>query len=296
MSSANPSARTSNQLLADRRWRLRHSIWMLGPILSFAIMTWASFLYIGIKARRRDWQIAAILYAIGIVVVIVFTPTTPDSSGAPSGAPASGSAGDWTAGLLVALWIAGVVHAFLSNKSWLRWRAQNSAPWYATSGKAAPWYATSGKAQQESEQQAPSPTSLPPQLSTLGIDSTNYYSSPHSSEQPSQTGRHAPTRQSPSSSDPPAPPPSAPTPSFASLEVNTASVSQFAALPGFDDKRARRVVAARESCGGFSSIEQFADAAGLAPHEHHRVRALLTCSPPADPPETGPASGRVLDY
>ncbi len=286
MNSANPSARTPNQLLTDRRWRLRNSIWMLGPILGFAIITWASFLYIGIKARRRDWQIAAIIYAIGIVVVIVFTPTTTDSSGAPSGAPASGSASDWTAGLLIALWIAGVVHAFLSNKSWLRWRAQNSAPWYATSDKA----------QQESEQQAPSPTSLPPQLSTFGIDSTNYYSSPHSSEQPSQTGHQGPTRQSPSLSDPPAPPPSAPTPSFASLEVNTASASQFAALPGFDDKRVRRVVAARESCGGFSSIEQFADAAGLAPHEHHRVRALLTCSPPADPPETGPVSGRVLDY
>lgn len=276
--SAFASSKTPNQLLADRKWRLRHSVWMLGPIVSFGMITWVSFLYIGVRARRRDWQIAGVLYAIGVVIVFIFTPS-PDSTGAP----ASGSAADWTAGLLFALWVAGVTHALLSNKSWLRWRAQNSTPWYVTSGGA----------EVRGGHKAPGPSSLPPQLSGLGIDSANYYSQQQGH---SDAGGSSPGDRSPLPSDPPAAPRNAPAASFASIDVNIASASELATLPGFNDERAKHAVAARERLGGFNSIQQFADTAGLLPHEHHRVRSLVTCTLPNSPPDAGPAAGRVVDF
>jgi len=278
--SAFASSKTPNQLLADRKWRLQHSVWMLGPIVSFGMITWASFLYIGVRARRRDWQVAGVLYAIGVVIVLIFTPSS-DSNGAP----ASGSAADWTAGLLIALWVAGVTHAFLSNKSWLRWRAQNSTPWYVTGG-----------AEVRGGHKTPGPSSLPPQLSGLGIDSANYYSQQHLGEGPSEVGGSSPRDRLSLPSDPPAAPRNAPAASFTSIDVNIARASELAALPGFNDERAKHAVAVRERLGGFNSIQQFADSAGLLPHEHHRVRSLLTCTPPNSPPDAGPASGRVVDF
>lgn len=241
------------QLLADRKWRLRHSIWMVGPILSLGILTWASFLYIGVKARRPDWLIAGVIYAIAAGVLFFFTDETPSPAGTPGGAA------DWVGGSILALWVAGIVHAVLSNKSWLRWRARNTLPWYLTTPTAAPppvpW--------------AHNSTPLPPQLAATGVDSAQYYA--------------------------PAPAPPIPPPVAALLDVNTAGPAHIAALPGFTAERARQVTAARSAQGGFASIEQFADAAGLAPHEHHRVRGLVTCTPPAAGHGV-PGSGRVVDF
>lgn len=197
MSSASP-----DQLLADRKWRLRHSIWMVGAILGLGILTWASFLYIGFKARRPDWLIASVIYAIAAGVLFYFTDETPLPAGTPGGDA------DWVGGSIVALWVAGIVHAVLSNKSWLRWRARNTLPWYLTTPTAAP----------QPVPWAHNSTPLPPQLAATGIDSAQYY---------------APA---------PAPPISPPA---ALLDVNTAGPAQIAALPGFTEQRARQVTAAR---------------------------------------------------
>ena len=162
------------------------------------------------------------------------------------------------------MWIAGIVHAVLSNKSWLRWRARNTLPWYlATPTGAYP------SVQPHSMQRAQDSTPLPSQLSATGVESTQYYAPP--------------------------PAPSAPPRPAGLLDVNTAEPAQIAALPGFTEERVHQVTAARSAQGGFVSIELFADAAGLAPHEHHRVRALITCTPPST--GRGPAgSGRVVDF
>jgi hypothetical protein len=79
------------------------------------------------------------------------------------------------------------------------------------------------------------------------------------------------------------------------LEVNTAGPEQFATLPGFDPERIRRVLAERQARRGFGSVEEFAAAASLAPHEFVRVRELVVCvpHPPAQPEP--PTRGRILD-
>ncbi|WP_433608965.1 helix-hairpin-helix domain-containing protein [Dactylosporangium sp. CA-139114] len=95
----------------------------------------------------------------------------------------------------------------------------------------------------------------------------------------------------------PAPAPVFPAPPVAAppLDVNAATAAQLARAAGLDLGRAERIVADREARGGFQTVEEFATAAALAPHEFARVRAGLTCTPrPRAPHQQGP--GRVLDF
>ncbi|MEV0569039.1 hypothetical protein [Dactylosporangium sp. NPDC050588] len=59
----------------------------------------------------------------------------------------------------------------------------------------------------------------------------------------------------------------------------------------------RRTVAERGRRAGFVSVEEFASAAGLAPHEFARLRDRLTCTRPAThwqrPPEGRVPGGGV---
>jgi hypothetical protein len=77
------------------------------------------------------------------------------------------------------------------------------------------------------------------------------------------------------------------------VDVNTAGSAQLAALPGFAPDRVQRVLAERQARRGFGSVEEFAAAASLAPHEFVRVRELVVCAPAGRPqPST---EGRILD-
>jgi hypothetical protein len=241
------------------------------------MITWASFLYIGSRSRRRDWLIAGVVYAIAIGVVFYFTAGTEGPNGKPN---------QWLGGAIIALWIAGIVHALLSRPIWLQWRANNTVPWYLKQQEnwvAAPIHNASGFR-----------NTLPPELSGMGLDSARYYTPrpasplgppPGSlSAPPATTGIQAPDEAHPAAGHQTEP-----------LEVNTARADQLASLPGFNDQRVRAVVAARDSRGGFSDIEQFADAASLAPHERYRIRGLVTVTPLLTGWPKPSGAGRVVD-
>lgn len=49
--------------LRSRLWRIWHSLWVLPALTGLGVFTWVSFLYIGMRARRRDW----LLFAAGYV-------------------------------------------------------------------------------------------------------------------------------------------------------------------------------------------------------------------------------------
>lgn len=278
MSSANPDTRTPQQLLADRGWRLRNSIWLLGPIVGLGMVTFASFLYIGARARRWDWLAAGGVYAALTALAFYLTAGTEGPNG---------QANPWQGALILALWAGGIVHALLSNRSWLRWRSRNSQPWYAKGPDAGP-------------PPAPPPSGedrLPPELDGMGIDRGRYYGPPPS---PAASGPPSTPASRPSRHAAP-PPPAPPAAGAASLpvggpaDVNTASADELAALPGMSPARVDRVVRERQARRGFTSVAEFADTAGLAPHEHQRLRPLLTCgSARPSGPHTG--YGRVLDY
>lgn len=89
---------------------------------------------------------------------------------------------------------------------------------------------------------------------------------------------------------------SPPPPSPAPIDVNSATELQFTTLPGITPERAAQIVAVRRSRGGFIGVNDFAGAAGLAPHEFVAVRDHLVCGPPAPPDDPSPAPfGRIVD-
>ncbi|MEU3452941.1 helix-hairpin-helix domain-containing protein [Micromonospora sp. NPDC006766] len=158
------------------------------------------------------------------------------------------------------IWIGGVVHALLINSAWLRWQA-NHRPWYQ---QPAGWSATG----YPSEPIAPPPAApweAPPAPPAVPWDA-------------------------------PPPLPLASPPAQSTVDVNTATAAQLAALPGFDSARVHRVLAERDSRRGFGSVAEFVAAADLAPHEYARLRDMLTCVPPTDLPPPGQPRGRVLDF
>ncbi|MFI5912983.1 ComEA family DNA-binding protein [Dactylosporangium sp. NPDC051541] len=86
-------------------------------------------------------------------------------------------------------------------------------------------------------------------------------------------------------------------PPAVALDVNSAGAAQLAQFAGFDRPRAERIVADREARGGFQTVEEFAMAAALPPHEFARLRPRLTCTPrPRAPQGPQPGPGRVLDF
>lgn len=106
--------------LRSRRWRVWHSLWLLPAFLGFGFWTWLSFLYIGLRARRRNWLLIAVGYAVvlavGCVLIDISHPGWVSNLGGF---------------LALALWGGGSIHAVLVNRSWLRWRSDRT-PWYLT--------------------------------------------------------------------------------------------------------------------------------------------------------------------
>jgi DNA uptake protein ComE-like DNA-binding protein len=87
---------------ARERSRFRGKAWLL-LCLPVGLTTWAAFLYIGIRARRRRWLAWAGVYLAGVVVWLVLdAPANPGST-------AQGIA----AAVALATWIGGGVHALV---------------------------------------------------------------------------------------------------------------------------------------------------------------------------------------
>ncbi len=258
---------TPAQRLRDRGWRLRHSLWLLGPTLGVSLLTGAAFLYIGIKARRRAWWIPGIVYVLTLGVGFSL-----------AGGAETSVRSDWSAGILAAVWIGGIIHALLVNKDWLRWRAQNADPWYAQERVA-------------TSEVFPQNDSTPAEISGLGVATDRFYSNSRPA-----TVHDMPSTQAQSPASPPPGAPSSP-PEPSKVDVNTASVSDLIRLPGIDPSRATTIISTRERSGPFPTPEAFAAAGGLQPHEFSRVRNLVVCGRGNGSESQGQSggTGRVLD-
>jgi hypothetical protein len=94
---------------ARGRSRFREKAWLL-LTLPVGLTTWAAFLYIGIRARRRRWLAWAGVYLAGVVVWLVLdAPANPGST-------AQGIA----AAVALATWIGGGVHALVISNDAVR--------------------------------------------------------------------------------------------------------------------------------------------------------------------------------
>ncbi len=72
------------------------------------------------------------------------------------------------------------------------------------------------------------------------------------------------------------------------IAVNGASAAELEQLPGIGPALARRIVAYRETCGDFRSLEDLGHVQGIGPKTLDRLRPLVSLSPQ---PREHPLSG-----
>lgn len=263
-SSHNPQPVGTGTYVQDPKWRLRHSAWLLAPILGLGVFGCIGFVYIAVRTRnRRLWKIAAIYSGVSVLLAVSLSTVS------------AASAMNSINGLLViALWIGGTIHAVILNREYLTWRA-TSRPWYANATVPNP--ATPYEQQERAA----------PPLQHLGMDTQQYFApTPTPSPTPTNTAAAVNTRPTPS------PGPTGP------IDVNNADEAALAKVPGLDSQWARHIVAVRSSRRGFASLADFTEAVGIQPHHLIRVQNHITFSP-IRPPEgqhqSRPTRGRIVD-
>ncbi len=265
---------TPAERLSSRSWRLRNTLWVLPVILCLGVVTWASFLYIGLRAKRTSWLVAAGLYGLGAIALLVLSALVPSPE---EGQPRSG-AGTAIGTFAMATWIVGIIHALTINRAWLRWKAHaGSQAWYA-----------------QSEGAPPSPRAQgAPTVDDMLLGRTA----------PPAAGPGPPPGWAWPPPAPPPPPHSAPVASAqrpppvapaAMVDLDLASAADLESHLGFDRRAAQDVVAARSLLGGFSSPDQLMTHGGIAPHIFAMIRDRVMVRPP---PGTGhpPTPGRRLE-
>jgi Protein kinase domain len=100
-------------------WKLRHSLWILPTLLPFAMGTWLSFCYIGVRHGCRSWLGAAGAYLVLVVTGFTLLISGPQPVVHTNGSVTGGQSAASTAGLIIllALWAAGIIHAVWVNVS-----------------------------------------------------------------------------------------------------------------------------------------------------------------------------------
>lgn len=88
-----------------KRWELLHSLW-IGWTFTLGFFNWIAFLYIGVRARRKQWIFWGIFYSVPFVLAMAL----------PS---LESWLGDVVIFLTFALGVAGIVHAFRVRKDYL---------------------------------------------------------------------------------------------------------------------------------------------------------------------------------
>ncbi|MFD6415279.1 helix-hairpin-helix domain-containing protein [Streptomyces sp. NPDC060194] len=111
--------------LADRRWRLQHSAWLLAVILGFGFLSFVGFVYVGLRVRSRRFWIAMTVACVTSALCWVVTASSESSE---SGEQASGAG----AGVTLAVWVAQIAFGVIINREYLRWRSGQSGAnaWY----------------------------------------------------------------------------------------------------------------------------------------------------------------------
>lgn len=100
-----------------RLWRLRHSLWVLAPILGFGYLSFVGFAYCAARVRTPAWIVAAICSTVLTVVGYILVAVWTDASGAPT-----------TAAIVynIDLWLASIIFAIVVNRDYLAWRARHA--------------------------------------------------------------------------------------------------------------------------------------------------------------------------
>lgn len=66
----------------------------------------------------------------------------------------------------------------------------------------------------------------------------------------------------------------------APLNLNTATATELAALPGIGAKTAERIIEYRQKSGGFKKVEELMNVRGVGEKSFLKLKALITVTPP----------------
>jgi Helix-hairpin-helix motif len=244
-------------------WKLLQSWWVLISIVGVGCLSGAGFVLIGLRARKPGW------WGTGVAYMAIETALFVASDRVLTGTPEHLDDTIVTAWGL--LWLASIVHSFVLNVFWLRWREQRylaaqpqafGAP-AAYGSPAVPYGSPVAPASAMPYSGAPYPG---PSYST---SSTGF---------PAQFPAQFPTSAVTGSTTPwPAPTPWTPN---GPVDVNIADAAQFSTLEAFDAARVAHVLAERQRRGGYTSLAEFAATAQLTPYQFERIQHRLTLSPP----------------
>lgn len=106
-------------LVATRSWKLRHSLWLLAPLLGVGVLSFVGFVYCAIRVKERKWTVLASISVLLTVVAWIFLGTWTDPSGNLTSA-----AGTY----LFELWIVSIIFAVIVNRDYLAWRGRAGLP------------------------------------------------------------------------------------------------------------------------------------------------------------------------
>lgn len=306
-------------------WKAVQSWWIL--LLFTVIGNGVAFLYIGLRTRTWRWVGWSVVYSYPLFLVIF----EPDSPGSTMFSVLSA--------IMFVVFIASLIHGIAVCGQYLRrLEERQAAAWEAylrSTGRIAPpggrdpVYAAPGpQAARTTDPFRRAPVFTPAQpygQSAPGIGQAPVFGHSPAAGQPYAAGQAPMAEQSPaigqwppSGDEPefgqaPAAGPSnagGPVPNISApptpqvyeakpVNVNSASESELAELPGIGAVLAKKAVQYREAARGFRSVDEFFEVLGLKPHAVVRLRPLLTCGPVSDAPSSHPSppgGGRVVDY
>ncbi|MFC6009565.1 ComEA family DNA-binding protein [Nocardia lasii] len=314
-----------------RNWRITHSLWVL-PTFACGLLTWTSFLYIGLRTKTRAWTLCGVIYLVGAVACFVLMTLSGASKsevaeGATPPTSTQQAYGDWGAGLMLAIMFGGVVHALLARPHYLYKLAQTElrqqpfvpvypqvpayqpAPDWVGADPRQFWGPPAGAPYGHTATGFGQPVGTPQSHAVasgfgqpLGTPATDPYGQPVGTP-PGHTvasgfGQPVDTPSgnaaAPWGHASPDPVGSQP-PSLAKSPTRIAvntAGERELATLGLSDAATRAVLAARERSGGFRDVHEFGSVAGLKPHELSRISDRLDF---AAPPRAVQNLGRRLD-
>ncbi|MET0954780.1 MAG: helix-hairpin-helix domain-containing protein, partial [Cryobacterium sp.] len=245
-------------------WRLLASSWLLLLLFGGGGLAWLAFGALAFVAKRRVWGIFAGVY--GLAAIIVQLPEDP--------------AGHILQGTL---YLVVLLHGLIINQGWLMllWgRRENNLTVF---GNPRAGNATAA-APARRRQRAPAiPQEAEKLLGAGGTSRSDYLDDSAAVSAPTRRMTRAQRRALENAardevSAPARPAVPAPTVDTVLIDVNTANQRTIAKLTGMDRALAKAAITERSKRGGFSSLEDFADTAGLQPHEIVRLRSEAYCS------------------
>lgn len=258
---------TETDKLENPGWRWRNSAWIIATAAPMGFLTWAAFLYAGVRAHRRGWQAAAVGYFVAFVIGITMMPGEGYGEGPRD---------DVAVLLILAVWAGGFVHALLIREDFLRTVAASPS---------------SAHPEPDGDMALSAPDARNrgsgPAAAMLGLEDAQemYFGSDTPDNVEPQGGQPTtPLDVPPASED-----------RDGRLSLAEADESSLAALPGMDAILAKRVVAERRSRGRFRSVDELVEC-GVPPHVVVRLRDLLSVGQSTDDDlPAGGRRGRTLD-